>query len=326
MPGRRAEIAGQAVEDLAEPASVLLVFEREEMLEVAEGLRRAVAERDRFLDLEVERDPAVVDAALILDRHEREEALQLAGAPELLLLAQRSGAEALERGLDLAERGFDRCVVAVLGRRDEALEGRRGRGCVGRAALLLVGGGEQGEVPARESRRTRAADVEALAARGDHRVESRAEPRLVGVQEVGPDCRRCRLGAHPPGLERLKRERGVGAGTREARRLAELAHEEPGARLVDVAGSRGSRRTLERLGEDRRPRRGARDLHRDGILRRHGSARSVEARAGGGLEGPSSNAAAFATRFLALSGSPRTSARCASASVVRTSAAACQGS
>ena len=119
MTGRRAEIAGQTVEDLAEPARVRLVLEREQVLEVAEGLRGAVAERDRFLDLEVERDPAVVDAALVLDRDEGEEPLELARAPQLLLLAERSGAEALERRLDLAERGVDRPVVALLGCRDE---------------------------------------------------------------------------------------------------------------------------------------------------------------------------------------------------------------
>ena len=263
---------------------------------------------------------------LVLDRNEREEALELARAPELLLVAERRGTEALERRLDLSERGVDRPVVAVPGSGDERAECVRGCRCLGRAALLLVRRSEHGEVPVREGGGARAADVEALVARCDHRVECRAEPRLVGVEEVGPNCCRRLLGAHPAGLERLEGQRGVGAGTGEARRLAELPHKEPGARLVHVARGGGGSGAFDRLGEDCRPRRGASDLERHRLS--SATARPAASSPGraAGSRGPSSKAAAFATRFLALSGSSRTSARCASARVVRTSAAACQGS
>ena len=50
------------------------------MLEVTESLRGPVAERDRLLDLEVERDLTVLDPTPVLDRHESEEALELTGA------------------------------------------------------------------------------------------------------------------------------------------------------------------------------------------------------------------------------------------------------
>ena len=58
--------------------------------QVGEGALRAGAEGDRLLDLEVERDPPVVDAAPVLDRHERQEAQQLLGAARGLLGRERA--------------------------------------------------------------------------------------------------------------------------------------------------------------------------------------------------------------------------------------------
>ena len=48
--------------------------------QVVEGGVGGGLERDRLLDLEVERDAPVLDAAPVLDRHERDEAQQLLGA------------------------------------------------------------------------------------------------------------------------------------------------------------------------------------------------------------------------------------------------------
>ena len=70
LAGRRGEVGAEPVEELAETRRVLLVLLGEEVLEVAERLRGAVPEGDRFLDLEVERHPAVVHAASVLDRDE----------------------------------------------------------------------------------------------------------------------------------------------------------------------------------------------------------------------------------------------------------------
>ena len=93
-------------------------------LEVGKGLRRPVPERDRLLDLEVERHPAVVDAPSVLDRDEREKAEELTCPPYLLLGGQRSGPEAGERLLDRS-----RARVLTSGRRREwpREPGRRAR-------------------------------------------------------------------------------------------------------------------------------------------------------------------------------------------------------
>ena len=53
--------------------------------------------------------------------------------------------------------------------------------------------------------------------------------------------------------EPLERERRVRGRAREPRRRPELAHEEPGARLGEVASPRGVDRPLERGVQDRRP-------------------------------------------------------------------------
>ena len=80
------------------------VAAEEDRLEVGERGGRAVAERDRLLDLEVEHDAPVADAASVLDRDELGEAQELAGAPQLLRVGERRGAEALERALEPDER------------------------------------------------------------------------------------------------------------------------------------------------------------------------------------------------------------------------------
>ena len=65
--------------------------------QVGEGRGGAGAEGDRLLDLEVERHAVVVDAAVVLDRHEREEAQQLLRAAGGLVGREGRGGEALER-------------------------------------------------------------------------------------------------------------------------------------------------------------------------------------------------------------------------------------
>ena len=162
----RAQIRRERVEKLAEPAGVRLVLEREQMLEVAEGLRGSVAEGHGLLDLEVEPHLAVLDAAPVFDRDEGQEPLQLARAPELLVLGERSRPEALQACLDVLEGGRDRCVVAGLGRRDELVEGCGGACCLRGRPLVGVGGGEHREVSAGERGAPGAADVEPLVAGG----------------------------------------------------------------------------------------------------------------------------------------------------------------
>ena len=79
--GRRRELLAEAADELVDPGGGGRIALGEDAREVGECLGRAVPERDRLLDLERERDPAVRDAAPVLDRHEREEAQELAGAP-----------------------------------------------------------------------------------------------------------------------------------------------------------------------------------------------------------------------------------------------------
>ena len=265
-PGRSAEVSRQPVEQVAEPPRVLLVLEREQVLEVTEGLGGAVAERDRLLDLEVERDLSVLHAAPVLDRDEGEEAQELPGAPQLLLPGERSGAEALECRVDLGLGRFDAGVVPGLRRGHELLEGGGGRAGVGRGPLLRVGSCERGEVAAGERSRARAADVEALLGGGGDCLERGAQPGLVRVEEVGADRRRGGACGEPALREPLQGERSVGAGPGEAGRLAELADEKPRARLVDVSRGRGRCRALDRLGEHGSPGGRAGDLERDRVL------------------------------------------------------------
>ena len=100
--GRRLDVAGSATASpraasaRAAPSPSSAGAERrvdaasrggEARLEVVEGRRGAVAERHGLLDLELERHAAVLHAAAVLDRHEPEEAVELAGAAHELVLA-----------------------------------------------------------------------------------------------------------------------------------------------------------------------------------------------------------------------------------------------
>ena len=79
----------------------------------------ARVEGDRLLDLEVERDAVVLDAAAVLDRDEREEAQQLLRAARRLLGRERRGGEALERAGDLVARGAEAAAPSTGGARRE---------------------------------------------------------------------------------------------------------------------------------------------------------------------------------------------------------------
>ena len=75
--------------------------------DVREGRCGRIAEADRLLDLERERDTIGLDPAVVLDRHEPQEAVELAGATGLLGRRERGGAEPLELPLDRSDCGFD---------------------------------------------------------------------------------------------------------------------------------------------------------------------------------------------------------------------------
>ena len=91
--GKRVAEPGQLGAELSRRR---LVTPQQRRLEIAEGTGRAVPERDRLLDLEVEHHAAVTDAAAVLDRHEPEEAVELTRSSQLLARRERGGAEALE--------------------------------------------------------------------------------------------------------------------------------------------------------------------------------------------------------------------------------------
>ena len=239
----------------------------EHALEVGEGPRRAVAEGDRLLDLEPLRDPAVAHSALVLDGHEREEALHLPGAPDQLLLGERRGPEAQHHIVDRPARGPGGGVVACGGGGDQVAErSREPVGCGG-AALLAVGGLEQGEVAARERRRLSAADVEPRLRGGLHVVELRPHEPLIGVEQIGAGA--------PGGLGSRQRallecgecRRRVGGCARKARRRPELAHEQPAAGAGDVAAPGRSHGLPGGVGEERCPGLGARDRQPERVAR-----------------------------------------------------------
>ena len=139
----------------------------------------AGAERDRLRDLEVARDLVALDAAAVLDRHEREELQQLLGAPRGLLRGERRGGEALERAVGLVERRGE--PVAGLGQRREG-GGRLLLG--GRAAVLLVARGEDREVAGGLGGGLGAARGEVVLDAVAGVVEQLAQARLVGVEQV----------------------------------------------------------------------------------------------------------------------------------------------
>ena len=81
----------------------------------------AGAERHRLLDLEVQVHGRAVDAAAVLDRHEREEAQQLLGAARGLVGRERRRGEALERAAARSRAAVNAAVsVAERGARRSA--------------------------------------------------------------------------------------------------------------------------------------------------------------------------------------------------------------
>ena len=195
-----------------QPSGLLASPSGERRLELAERLRGTFTERDRLLDLEVERHPAAVDAPLVLDRDEREEPLELAGAPERLLLGERRCPEALESPVDLGPGDAHGSPVSRFGRRREARELPAQRDPCGPTSLGRIRRRQDPEVPRGEHRGTRAADVEPTRPRIVHRLDRDPQARLVRVQEIDPrrlrGCPRRELAPR----ERVQGERRVGAG------------------------------------------------------------------------------------------------------------------
>ena len=153
--------------------------------EVVEGGVGGGGERDRLLDLEVERDPPVLDAAAVLDRHERDEAQQLLGAARRLLGGERRGGEAVERLVDLAAGvGGGLRVAGLGGVARSSAKARAGGVRGGRAAVLLVARREDLPVAGGLGGGLGLAGGEALLARGVGVLEQLAQARLVGVEQV----------------------------------------------------------------------------------------------------------------------------------------------
>ena len=226
------------------------VAAEEDRLEVGERGGRAVAERDRLLDLEVEHDAPVADAASVLDRHELGEAQELAGAPQLLRVGERGGAEALERALEPDERARRGAGVRLADEPGDERVGSRGGGG---AALRDVGGAHDAPVAGGRRGGLGSPHVEAGDRRRVHHVERRAETAVVRVQQVGPHRRGSRGRPELALGEPVERERRVGRGAREPRRRAELAHEEPAPGGRGVAARGRGRRLEVRGADDRRP-------------------------------------------------------------------------
>jgi hypothetical protein len=228
---RRAEV----LERDAEPPRCGSIASGQAGLEVAESLRRSVPERDRLLDLEIERDPPVPDAAGVLDRYQAEEALDLAGAATLLVGGERRGREPLESALHRGSRASVPGRVAHERTPREVCEGglrasrRRGR------PLCLVGVREDGEIPLREGRGARSTNGEPALRRLVRLLERRAQASLVAVEEIRPGSGGGARSRHASCAERRNRERRVRPGAGKACGLAELAHEQPGSRAVGVA-------------------------------------------------------------------------------------------
>ena len=154
------------------------------VLEVGERGRRTVAERDRLLDLEVERDLRAADAAVVLDRHEREEAQQLLGAARGLLGRERRGGEALERLADLRARRPVAVGVAARGAAGQRGERRAGRLRARGVAVLGVARREDRPVAGGLRGGLRVAGGEAALERRVGVAQQLAQAALVGVEQV----------------------------------------------------------------------------------------------------------------------------------------------
>ena len=122
--GRGGELHAEAADELVDAGRGSGITLGEDTREVGERLCRAVPERDRLLDLERERDPAVCHSAPVLDRHEREETEELAGAPELLVGGERCSPETLECALDVPPSLGQRRRVGSQGGGEQELEAR----------------------------------------------------------------------------------------------------------------------------------------------------------------------------------------------------------
>ena len=109
------EIASSSTSAASTSAEVSAIDSGERRLEVGEGLLRGLGERDRLLDLEGEGDLAVVRAAVVLDRHEIEEADELLGAADLLLRGEGRGGEAVDLRQHLVAVGAEGPVVSAKG-------------------------------------------------------------------------------------------------------------------------------------------------------------------------------------------------------------------
>ena len=199
----------------------------ERRLEVGERLCGAVAERDRLLDLEVERHAAVVDAAAVLDRDEREEAEELAGPALPPPRRQRRGRKPASCSSTVSR------AAAYAVRRRRAQPRRAGRTSRARARGRLAALRAVCVAQDRRSSPRRAAASAAAGYRSPgrrRRRPSRAQP-AAGPGRCRAD-RRAPLRAPParvisPFASAAQRERRVGSGAGEARRLAELPDEQP---------------------------------------------------------------------------------------------------
>ena len=225
--------------------------------EVGERGGRAGAERHGLLDLEVQVDLRPGDAAVVLDRHEGQEAQELLGAARRLGLGERRGGEAVQRAGDVGEARLPRGLIALGGGGRQRVDRGRHAGGRGLAAVLDVARAEDAPVPGRLGGGLRLARREP-ALRGRVRVvEQLAHAGLVAVEEVLRDGGVRRLRRHLVLAEALDRERRVGAGAREAGRGPEVAQQQPPAcdgRLAAVG-----RRQRDRGGtaQDRRRERAA---------------------------------------------------------------------
>ena len=90
--------------------AVLLSQQR---FEVGESCRRAIVESQRLLDFEVFDHLPVADAALILNRHQRQKAQQLPGATSGFGFRERRGAKAGQQRINLRPRGIVSGAVVV---------------------------------------------------------------------------------------------------------------------------------------------------------------------------------------------------------------------
>ena len=322
---RRTEL----VELRTQRASACRVSREQRRLDVLERGCGAVPERHGLLDLELERDAPVLDAAAVLDRHELEEAFELSGATLQLDGGERRRAEGLEHPIDACElvcreRSTARRVRDALERASE-LTLRRD------AALGAVDGCEDPPVAERERGHLGACCVVSELVGVLEPRQRAPEACVVGVEEVAAHDTCGRLRRHRPRLELVEGDGRIRGGAREPRRRPELPHEEPASGELRIPSRGGLRGSRERRSEDRGPHgalcgretrfvipaaaRSASSSARRAVW----SAISLPARTA------STPARADATFVAAADASPSTSSDCASESARCTSPAASHG-